>query len=74
MPNEDQVIKLVVKKMTGRANPNELQELDDLFEKDAALYKALQLLFTDRTEAWQPPDDRSRLLFEKIKAKINSNI
>jgi len=73
MKTEDQIIKLVAKKVAGEATDMELQKLNDLFEEHAALYKALALLLADKTETYSPPDDRSRILFEKIKARINSN-
>lgn len=73
MKTEDQVIKLVAKKMAGEATDIELQKLNDLFEKDAGLYKALALLLADKTAPYSPPDDRSRILFEKIKARINND-
>jgi len=73
MKTEDQIIKLVAKKMAGEATDIELQKLNDLFEENPALHKALALLLAERTELYSPPDDRSRILFEKIKARINSN-
>jgi hypothetical protein len=73
MKTEDQVIKLVAKKMAGEATDMELQKLNDLFEKDAGLYKALALLLADKTVPDSPPDDRSRILFEKIKARISND-
>ena len=71
---EEQLIKLVAKKMTGEATGIELQKLNDLFEESAGLYKALELLLADKTEPEPGPDDRSRLLFEKIKARINKDL
>ena len=73
MKTEDQIIKLVAKKMTGEATDIELQKLNDLFEEHPVLHKALTLLMTERTELYSPPDDRSRLLFEKIKARIKND-
>ena len=74
MKTEDQIIKLVAKKMAGEATDMELQKLNDLFEEHAGLHKALALLLADKTETYWPPDDRSRLLFEKIKARINKDV
>jgi len=74
MKTEDQLIKLAAKKMTGEATGIELQKLNDLFDKSAGLYKVLELLLADKTELESPPDDRSRLLFEKIKARIDNNL
>jgi len=74
MKTEDQIIKLVAKKMAGEATDIELQKLNDLFEEHSDLYKALALLLADKTELYSPPDDRSRILFEKIKARINNDV
>ena len=72
MKIKDHVITLATKKMAGEATSKELQDLNDLFEKDGALYEALQFLFSERNDNEQQPDDHSQLLFEKIKAKIKS--
>ena len=74
MKTEDEAVKLAAKKMTGEATGIELQKLDDLFKKNAGLYKVLELLLADKTEPGSPPADRSRLLFEKIKARIDNNL
>lgn len=74
MKTEDQLIKLAAKKMTGEATDIELQKLDDLFEKSTGLYNVLELLLADKTEPESPPGDRSRLLFEKIKARIDHSL
>jgi len=74
MKTEDQIIKLVAKKMTGEATDTDLQKLNDLFEEHADLHKALAFLLAHKTELYSPPDDRSHLLFERIKARINDGL
>ena len=74
MKAEDQIIKLVAKKMAGEATDMELQKLNDLFEEHPRLHKALALLLAHKTELYSPPDDRSRIFFEKIKARINNGV
>ena len=74
MKTEDQIIKLIAKKMAGEATDIDLQMLNDLFEEHASLHKALAILLADKTEPYSPPDDRSRILFEKIKARINNDV
>jgi len=74
MKTDDEVVKLTAKKMTGEATGIELQKLDDLFDKSAGLYKVLEVLLADKTEPESTPGDRSRILFEKIKARIDNNL
>jgi hypothetical protein len=72
MKTEVQIIKLVAKKMADEATDMELQKLNDLFEQNPVLHKALTLLLTDKTEPYSPPDDRSRILFEKSKSGLTT--
>jgi hypothetical protein len=71
MKMEDRVLKLVVKKMTGEATAKELQKLNDLGEKNVILHDTMEFLFTETKDERQA-DNRSQVLFEKIKAKIKS--
>jgi hypothetical protein len=73
MKIEDRVIELAVKKMTGEASIEEQQELNDLLQDDAHAQEALKVLLEEHYYEEPAPDDRSRLLFEKIKAKIEGN-
>ena len=73
MKIEDRIIELAIRKMAGEASVEELQELDSLSDKDVDVQKALQILLEEWTYEEQIPEERSRQLFEKIKAKIEGN-
>ncbi|MES2109831.1 MAG: hypothetical protein V4577_13825 [Bacteroidota bacterium] len=70
MKIDDRIIELAIKKMLGEACVEELQELNNLLQDDVDVQKALKTLLEEWTYEDKVSEDRSRLLFEKIKARI----
>jgi hypothetical protein len=72
MEIEDQILELVVKKLAGEANVEELQELDDLLKKNPRALTILQLMFEEWEIEEEASEQDSHRLFAKIITSIKS--